>query len=498
VHPTRFGKYEVIEEIARGAFGIVLRARDSEIGRDVAIKVMREEEADDDGVVERFVRESRLAARLSHPHIVRVIEAGVLGGVPYFVMELVEGLPLAAVIYTSDLSVGDAARLFGSIARAVHFAHERGVIHRDLKPGNILVRHDGEPVVMDFGIAHDSLRRTALTRAGELLGTPQYMAPEQIAGGRVDPRADVYALGAVLYEFMTKRTPFEASGFAELSMRILNDEPVPPHHVNPMADAALETICLKCLRKKPEERYASARAMAEDLSHVGRLEPAVVAPRRQRHVAWMGLVGALLAAVLAAAAPPRAPGRLIETTPSGASIYIDGRFAGVAPLYVDAAWVTARLPGRPDVHSPAGAISLPIMSPDGMAVVASLLVDAHEVSQAQYAAFVEATGARAPWKSQAKSRLAEPVTGVTWDEATAYASWAGKRLPTVAEWQAIASCPALGLAGGVQEWAIDERGVYRALCGGSAAMEEHGREVVIWRSGASRLPDAGFRCVRDR
>ncbi len=495
--PTWLGKYEVIEEIARGAYGIVLRARDSEIGREVAIKILRDEE-DDEAVIERFLREARLAARLSHPNIVRVFESGDRNGLPFFVMELVEGLPLTAVIYTSKGEARPTAVLFEKIARAVHFAHERGVIHRDLKPGNIVLRDGDDPVVMDFGIAHDERRRTALTRAGELLGTPQYMAPEQISGRAVDARSDVYAIGAMLFEMLTRRAPFDACGFAELSMMILNDEPASPFLLNPFIDRELERICLKCLRKKPDERYATAKELADDLGRVARATTVVPkpAPRPPRRVAWLGLVGALLSGLLAAATPSKTrPGKLVESEPSGASVYVDGKFAGRTPVFVDAEWVRVLELGR-EAHARPGFVLLPDPAPDGMVAIGGLYVDATEVTNGRYAEFVDRTGARAPWKSLPKSRVDEPVTGVTWEEAAAFAAWAGKRLPTIAEWSEAARCPALSMTGGVQEWAADVHGDFRALCGGSDGMAERGPDTVLWRSNTSRLPDAGFRCVR--
>ena len=500
MHPTRLGKYEILEEIARGAYGLVFRARDVELGREVAIKMLREDECDADARA-RFVREAQVAARLQHPHIVRIFEAGEQAGIPYFVMELVEGLPLTAVIYMGGLDARATARLFEKVARAVHAAHEHDIIHRDLKPGNILVRDDGDPVVMDFGIAHDARRRTALTRAGELLGTPQYMAPEQISGRAVDARSDVYALGAILYEQLTKRCPFDAAGFAELSMMVLNDPPTHPTLVNPFCDAELARLCMKCLAKKPAERHATATELAEELSRVARaLPPRIIAPPppKKRRVAWLGILGALLMGALAAANPALpAAGRRVDSDPPGASIYVDGRFAGVAPAIIEGSWLSLKLPGRPIVHA-RGSACIPATSPQGMTAVGALFVDDREVTIGRFAAFVDATGARAPWRSLPKSRLDEPGTGVTWDEAAAFAAWVGRRLPTVAEWREIASCPALSPAGGVQEWAADRRGDFRPLCGGSGQMAERGPDVLEWRAASSRLPDAGFRCVRDR
>src|SRR5688572_1871599 len=250
--PRSFGPYELVGEIARGASGAIYRARPRGGGAEVALKALRDE-APDAAASARFRREAQMAARLRHPSLVPVLDAGEAEGRFFYTMPLISGLPLAP-----DSDGPRVAALIEKVARAVHHAHERGVIHRDLKPTNILVRDDGEPLVTDFGIARDQRRATQLTAAGELLGTPAYMAPEQISGmaHTADARTDVHALGAVLYYVLTGRPPYDAISFVELSAQILHAEPPPLQSLVPRIDPGLERVVLKCLRKDPSERFA--------------------------------------------------------------------------------------------------------------------------------------------------------------------------------------------------------------------------------------------------
>jgi len=375
--PRAFGPYVLLSEIARGACSRVFRARPSDGGPDVALKMLREDESGA-GAMARFRREAQMAARLRHPNIVPVLDAGESEGRFFYTMPLIEGRPLAA-------GSPHPAALLEKVARAVHHAHERGVIHRDLKPTNILVRDDGEPMVTDFGIARDQRRATQLTTAGELLGTPAYMAPEQIAGmaHQADARTDVYALGAVLYFVITGRPPFDATSFVELSAQVLHMEPAPPGTLAPGADPRLEVICLRCLRKKPEDRYASALELAEALAPLARTNH----PPRRRLVP--------IAVVLA-------------TTAAAGSFLAGG----------------AREGG----------------SPDRMVRIGGAWLDRCEVTAAEYAEFVAATGRRPPptWRNgrPPRGREKRPVTFVTRDDAVAFAAWAGKRLPTAEEFRA--------------------------------------------------------------
>jgi serine/threonine-protein kinase len=255
-------RFETGPVLGRGGAGVVVRARDLDLDRDVAIKLLREDAAASPVVRERFQREARLMASLSHPNIVTVFDAGEEQGRLYLVMELVGGSSLADLLGMRDLRT-----LVGWVeqaARGVAAAHEAGVIHRDLKPGNILVGKNGSAKVADFGLARLEDSPTAMTATGAQLGTPHYMAPEQVEG-RADARSDVYGLGAVLYEAITGRPPFSGSTMAEITHRILNQDPVTPRSLRSTVPRDLETIALKALEKRPARRYRSARDFAEDL-----------------------------------------------------------------------------------------------------------------------------------------------------------------------------------------------------------------------------------------
>ena len=274
--------YAVESVLGRGGMGIVYCARDLRLKRLVALKMLlsgayaaRVERA-------RFLREARAVAALRHPNVVQVYDVGEHDGRPYFIMELLEGGSLAERLAGVPRPPAEAAATVATIAGAVEAAHEAGIVHRDLKPANVLLTSEGTPKVSDFGLAHDGSgdEELALTLSGARIGTPSYMAPEQAVGkrGTIGPAADVYALGAVLYEMLTGRPPFRGESAAETERQVIAEEPVPPSRLNPRVPRDLETVCLKCLAKEPARRYASAVALAEDLGRFGRGEP--VAARR--------------------------------------------------------------------------------------------------------------------------------------------------------------------------------------------------------------------------
>jgi serine/threonine protein kinase/Flp pilus assembly protein TadD len=270
-----FGDYELLEEIGRGGQGVVYRARQKSLNRTVALKVIGLGPWATEAHLKRFRREAEAAASLDHPSIVPIYEVGERDGSCYFSMKFVEGGQLDEVVEHAPMSIRKAAELIAKVARTVHYAHEHGILHRDIKPGNILLDGSGEPHLTDFGLARLVETESTVTRTKEVLGTPSYMAPEQAVGetGRLSSATDVYGLGAVLYQLLTGQPPFAGGTTYETIRLLLDKEPRPPRLLNPKVDRDLSTICLKCLEKDPERRYPTALALAEDLEHWLKHEP---------------------------------------------------------------------------------------------------------------------------------------------------------------------------------------------------------------------------------
>jgi eukaryotic-like serine/threonine-protein kinase len=279
-----FGDYELLEEIARGGTGVVYRARQVSLNRLVAVKMILAGLFASDAERKRFRLEAETAARLNHPNIVEIYEVGEHQGQPYFSMRLVEGASLATRS-ARELSVRDAVCIMSKTTRAVHFAHQHGVLHRDLKPGNILLDSQGEPHITDFGLARLLERGSDLTLSGALLGSPAYMPPEQALGKakHLTTAADVYGLGAVLYFLLTSQAPFTGATPVDIARRVAEEDPPSPRRFNPRLDPDLETICLKCLEKDPQRRYGSAEALADDLDRWFRYEPILARPAGALH-----------------------------------------------------------------------------------------------------------------------------------------------------------------------------------------------------------------------
>src|SRR6266545_1808563 len=270
-----FGDYELLEEIGRGGQGVVYRAHQKSLNRTVALKVIGLGPWTTEAHLKRFRREAEAAASLEYPCIVPVYEVGERDGSCYFSMKFVEGGQLDEAVKRTPLSIRRAVELISKLARTVHYAHEHGILHRDIKPGNILLDAQGEPLLTDFGLAGLMEAESTITRTLDVMGTPSYMAPEQAAGEhtKLSKVTDIYGLGAVLYQLLTDHPPFAGGTTYDTIRLLLNTEPRQPRLWNRKIDRELSTICLKCLEKDPKRRYSSALALAEDLEHWLKHEP---------------------------------------------------------------------------------------------------------------------------------------------------------------------------------------------------------------------------------
>jgi eukaryotic-like serine/threonine-protein kinase len=351
---TRLGPYEILSRIGAGGMGEVFKALDTRLDRSVAIKVLPAALAHDAQLKVRFEREARTISQLSHPHICTLHDVGSDNGVSYLVMELLDGESLAARVARGPLPLADVLRYGAQIADALADAHGHGVTHRDLKPGNIMLTKGGAKL-LDFGLAKAAtpaiapgdatIARTSdpITAQGTLLGTFQYMAPEQLEGAEADPRTDIFALGAVLYEMLTGKRAFDGKTRTSLIAAIVGAQPRPIAELQPMTPGALEHIVERCLRKDPEERWQSARDVAEELRWVAEVAPAQPRSTRVARLPW-AVAGLLAVTVIGLAA-------WLLTRP-------------VPPRRTVHAFIPA-----PPRHVMADAVSVVAVSPDGSRIV---------------------------------------------------------------------------------------------------------------------------------
>jgi WD40 repeat protein/predicted Ser/Thr protein kinase len=310
--PRPFGPYELLEEVARGGMGIVYKARQPHANRIVAVKVLAAGQFAAPDFVKRFRTEAEAAASLDHPNIVPIYEVGECEGQPFFSMKFIEGGSLGGQISHQEFRPSNRAAgvLVTKLARAVHYAHQHGILHRDIKPGNVLLDAQGEPQLTDFGLAKLLEKESTLTRTMAMLGTPSYMSPEQARGDAkgLTTAVDVYGLGALFYELLTGQPPFAAGTTLETVRQVLEMEPRRPSALKPGIDADLETICLKCLEKDPAQRYGSAEALAADVDRWRQNEPILARPPsaayklqkswRRNKLAYVGGLSVVLALVV--------------------------------------------------------------------------------------------------------------------------------------------------------------------------------------------------------
>ncbi len=434
--PESFGRYRILRKLGEGGMGAVYLAEDTRLGRRVALKVPHFTADDGPAVVERFYREARVAAGIDHPNLCPVHDVDEHGGVHYLTMPFIEGTTLSRrLAWEGAWPSGRAARLAATVARAVDALHARGIIHRDLKPHNIMVRPDGEPVVMDFGLARSLAASRRLTEKGQVLGTPSYMSPEQVRGQKeLGPATDVYSLGVIFYQLLTGRVPFEGDVMAVFA-QILHADPEPPSRLRPGLDARVEAICLRALAKRPEDRFPGMAAFAAALeeyarqSGLGTAGPGATTPEAPPQPADVPPVPPTLPGEHG----PRLPNEIVNAVGMRLVLVPAGTFLMGSPESEE---------GREEDEGPRHEVE--ITRPIYLGACPVTQEEYHRVTGTTPSWFAAAGGGRDKVTGVDTRRF--PVENVTWDDAVEFClrlseladeKKAGRRyrLPTEAEWE---------------------------------------------------------------
>jgi eukaryotic-like serine/threonine-protein kinase len=338
----KYGRYNIVSQLGKGSMGEVFLAHDPHIDRKVALKVLKKDHLASKAIVNRFIKEAKAIGRLSHPGIVGVYDVGKDHGTIFIAMEFLEGQPLNEAMRTQKFSTAEIVNLCRQVAEALDYAHQRGIVHRDIKPSNLILTENGQVKLTDFGIAHfEDASLTLKTRAGDILGTPAYMSPEQIGGKPVDNRSDLYSLGVILYELLTGRRPFAANSLAALFKAITDHKVTPPVKAKPSIPKGMSAVVLKTMEKDPGRRYQTG---AQLVSALNRYRPDAKGEYRPlvnrlfaSPPAWIAVVLIVLASgwqVYRHVSVQPLPKALVNITsePSSASIYLNNTFKGKTPM----------------------------------------------------------------------------------------------------------------------------------------------------------------------
>ncbi|MDI7260480.1 MAG: protein kinase [Thermodesulfobacteriota bacterium] len=355
-----FGRYQMIRELGRGSMGVVYQGRDPQIDRLVALKVLRQDRITSEAFVLRFLKEAKAIGRLSHPRIVSIYDVGQGRGTIYLAMEFIEGETLNHIIEKKKLSLEEIINLNIQIAETLDYAHQKGIVHRDIKPSNIILQVNGQIKITDFGIARiEDPSMPQQTQAGEILGTPAYMSPEQVLSHPVDGRSDLFSLGIILYESTTGSRPFRGENMAAIFNAITQEHPIEPSKINPAISQSLSQVIMKCLSKKPDDRFDRGKSLAEALKNaLQETEPSIVtAPIAKKRLPYALLIPIAMTIVILGIlfyyllipkekAPPAVPktepaqkiekvlsaSLIVESTPTGAQVFVDGMLKGKTPI----------------------------------------------------------------------------------------------------------------------------------------------------------------------